>query len=269
MPPRSVSPGFADLVSVPVSFVLLLPIALIDKSLFDHNPIGGSFGFFWVAAWLSARVLVPVGLACFGIRVRSRSVERLRASDRRVVRPPAGAIPVRITRNMVLFRAVGAALMFVGLIGLLLAMVMAPSHPIEPWTKTILVFSVSTLVTAVGVFLLRCRPFLLCEINDRGIRAPDDILGRLTFIPWSEITGCEIIRDDRLWWDHFIVWDRADVPVFKQSAIWMRSVSRSDQERLFAALRSRLAWKHRPLPSADPAMVGAAAPSLWDRELDG
>jgi hypothetical protein len=270
MPPRSVSPPIVYVLSIPVFLLLLVPIALAELRLFGHDLGGVALPGISVVCWLSAQLfLVPLGLRCFGIRVRSQSVERLQPDDRGGVKTSTGAPPVRITRHKMSLRVGGATLLVVGLLGLMPAKVFESGHSMNPWTKTFGDFRVSMLLAAAGVLLLRFQPYLLCEINDRGIRAPHDIAGWITFIPWSQVSRCEIIRDDRSWWDHFIVWDQVELPLFKQSRIWMREIPRSDRERLFAALRSRLPGKDKPLHAADPAMAGTSASPVWDRELDG
>ncbi len=269
MPPRSVPLGFVNSLAVPVSCLLLAPTTLIAQRMFGYHWSGAALPIWVVCLLLAQHLLVPLGLRCFGIRVRRWSVERFQPGDRGGVKTSTGAPPVRITRYKGLLRVVGAMLLLVGLLGLAPARIIAPGHSMDPWTKTFGDFGISMVLAAAGVLLLRCPPLLLCEINDRGIRAPHDVVGWITFIPWSEVSRCEIIRDDRSWWDHFIVWDQADLPLFRQSRTWMREIPRSDRERLFTALRSRLPRTDKPLSVDDPAMAGAAASPVWDRELDG
>ena len=122
-----------------------------------------------------------------------------------------------------------------------------------------------------GAFLARrCKPQLLCEISEKGIRAPDGFFGRQTLVPWGELARCEIIHDDeKAWYDHFVLWDRAGRRRFRSCKTWLGRLRRSDRARIIRALRSRFPEKEKPVPDLEPELAHQASSAVWDRELDG
>ncbi|MHB1560933.1 MAG: hypothetical protein ACYC61_26055 [Isosphaeraceae bacterium] len=275
MPRRSVSPRFVDFVSIPVAGFLTFAFLAIEHRHFPSLRLEQALPPFPFAIWwFSARCVVPLALRCFGIIVRTRSVERLGggkpgAASAASTMSPKPESMVRLERPMIGFRVLGIVLFPVGLPAVMIALVIAPIGLSVGWVCTIVFLILGVLLIASGVYLNRCPPFLLCEIDDRGICAPCDLLGSLRFLPWTSVTGCEIIRDDPQWPDYFVVEDRLGRPLFGRSKHWMRQVSRPDRERIFAALRSRLPRTDKPTAGPTPALAGAGASGVWDRELDG
>lgn len=273
MPRRSVSPEFVNYLSIPVTVFLTMAILAIEHGHFHSQRLERVLPPFPFGIWLlSARCIVPPALRCLGIVVRSRSVERLGGGKPGAAMEASKPEPtVRLERPMIFFRVLGTALFLVGLPTVMIALVIAPIGLSVGWVRTIVFLTLGVLLIASGVYLNRCPPFLLCEIDDRGIGAPCDLLGSLRFLPWTSVASCEIIRDDPRWPDHFVVEDRLGRPLFGRSKHWMRSVSHPDRERIFAALRSRLPRTDKHAIGPAPALAGAgvAASGVWDRELDG
>ncbi len=275
MPRRSVSPRFVDFASIPASLPLMLVILLIAGRHVPTGKLQGPVVFaISMVCWLSTRSVLRRVLRGAGVVVRDRSVERLGGGKPGGPMTIASSKPkaepaVRVERSRTPFVALGASLLLYGLILLMVALILAPGQSSGPWFGAALFFTAGLILTTAGAYLIWRPPILLCEIDDRGIRARSGPLGRLSFVPWTRVAGGEIIHDDRQWPDHFLVegcWGRA---LFESSKFWMHSVSRADQERIFAALRSRLSGTDKPADGPAPALAGATAPGVWDRELDG
>lgn len=277
MPKRSVSPRFVDFVSIPGSLPLMLIILPIAGRLVPTGKLQGPVvGAISMICWLSTRSVLRRVLRLAGVVVRGRSVERLGGGEHGGPMTIASSKPkaepaVRVERSGIPFIGLGVLLLLYGLILLMVALIIAPGHSSGSWFGAALFFMMGLMLTTTGGYLIWRPPILLCEIDDRGIRARNGPLGRLNFVPWTRVAGGEIIHDDRQWPDHFLVEDGSGRALFESSKSWMQSVSRADQERIFAALRSRLPRTDRPAIGPAPALAGAgvAASGVWDRELDG
>jgi hypothetical protein len=269
MLPKSVSPRFvplaaAILAAIPCVLFAYVPINLIHLG---ENP---SFQLrFWLIYILSLFFVVPKVLSCLGIRIRSRSVERFQAEDRDDGHAGSVELPIRIVRGQRLISMVSAAFYLAGLVFLLAAWFLLPRGHRDAWMNTVAMLSLAAFLMIVGFLVRRARPVVICEVNEKGIRAPDGFWGRQTWVPWADVTRCEIIRDDGTWCDHFLLWDREGRRRFKSSRDWMGRVRRSERTRIFRALRARFPLKAKPDGGAEPAMAGVTSSAVWDREFDG
>jgi hypothetical protein len=279
MLPKSVSPRFVGFASIPVAILLFIPLMLGERALILRlglredqytGPLCLPISIF-VSLFLVRKVL-----SSLRIQVRSRTVERLRAAGRDREREVANDLPIRIHQDRWLIRVVPAALFFGGLVCLAFASCLAITWFPPPRAKDdALVLTLGSL--ELGILLLggaffarRCRPELLCEISEKGILAPDGFLGRRTFVPWGELSRCEIIHDDeRIWYDHFVLWDRAGRRRFRACKTWLGLLRRSDRARILGALRSRFPRTEKPARAPEPVWAHQASSTLWDRELDG
>lgn len=284
MLPRSVSVNVVRLAALPLAILLYMPLLPVDKVLNQHlNRLLGldeksGLPYLCFAAYLLlGNFVLPRALSALGIQVRGRSVERLQPSRRDREGEVNTDLPIRIYRGQRLGRVMPNALFGGGLACLVLAgCIVFTWFPPPPGARNDpLVFTAGLLgiafILLAGAFLTRhCKPDLLCEISEKGIRAPDGLLGRETLVPWEELARCEIIHDDeRIWHDHFLLWDRAGRRRFRSSKNWLGLVSRSDRDRILGALRSRFPRKDKGNPGAEPALVHQASAAVWDRDLDG
>jgi hypothetical protein len=278
--PKSVSPRFVGFASIPVAILLLIPLMLVEKALIRSLDLRGDqyTGPLCLSiAIVLALFFVRKGLSSLGIQVRSRSVERLQAAGRGREDGVADELPIRIHRGPGL---IGLAT-FVFLIGGLACLVLTGCllftwFPPPRSGDDVLLFTLALLEAGIiligAAFLARrwCKPELLCEISEKGIRAPDGLWGRPTFVPWEELVRCEIIHDDeRIWYDHFVLWDRAARRRFRSCKTWLGRLRPSDRTRILRALRSRFLQKEKPGPAQGPALAHQASSAVWDRDLDG
>jgi hypothetical protein len=281
---RSVSPIVVRLAGLPLACLLYIPLMPVERvfnqlliRLFGLDRNFGFPFFFFAAYFILSGSLIPKALSCLGIQVRSRSVERLRAAGREREDEVTDELPIRIERGgLRLVGVVRVLLLLGGLAFLVLAVCLMftwfpPPHAGTDATVPVLGLLGMSVMLLGGAFLTRySRPELLCEISEKGIRAPDGLWGRQTLVPWEELARCEIIHDDeRIWYDHFVLWDWAGRRRFRSCKTWLGQVRRSDRARILRALRSRFAQKEKSDPTAEPALVHQASAAVWDRELDG
>jgi hypothetical protein len=276
---KSVSPRFVFVATVLVGLLLALVLVPIELALIRHlglrkEQYKGPYCPLIVI--FASLYLVPRALSSLGIRVRGRSVERLQASDRNRRDAVADELPIRIERGgSSLVGVMRNVLFFSGLACLVLAACLLftwfppPGPRADASLFTLGLLEMGGLLLG-GAFLARYgKPELLCEISEKGIRAPDGFWGRETFVPWENLARCEIIHDERIWHDHFVIWDRAGRRRFRSSKNWMGRMRRSDRDQILRALRSRFVQKEKPGPDLEPVLIHRAAAAVWDRELDG
>ena len=273
MVPKSVSPGFVRLVAAILACLLCIPfIRLHDGPIklfvFSENqPLLIPYVLIYL---LSTAFVVPKALACLGIRVRGRSVERLQAADGDDEYAGAVDLPIRIIRGEGLIRVFSVASYFAGLVCLLLAWIVpAGAAPWDPWTKTITLLSFAVFLLILGFLSSYAQPVFICEVSEKGILAPEGFWGRQTFVPWGDLVRCEIIRDDGSWPDHFVVWDRRGRRRCKRNKHWMGQLRRSERTQVFRALMSRFPQRAKPGQEPALALAGVKSSAVWDRELDG
>jgi hypothetical protein len=276
MVPKSVSPWFVQL----LASLVVVPVVILGESLLRsagfHRIQQAYGGFLFGSAYVVAVLLVPKVLNSLGIQVRSRSVERFHAGERDHEDLVTDDLPIRIYRSEWPQRMMAAVLLFGGLfcMGLALCLMLTPFPPPDGRRDTGTAMGALMGIGFVlmgGVLLARrSKPELLCEISEKGIRAPDGFWGRLTLVPWDELTRCEIIHDDeRIWYDHFVLWDRSGRRRFRSCKHWLGRMRRSERTRVLRALRSRFPRKEKPDRTAEPALAYQASSAVWDRELDG
>ena len=263
MSTRSVSQRTVFLVAMASVFLsIALEIALhqsLNPPLHRRLPV-----FVLVTLWLSLGLLVPAVLSFLGFRRRSRSVERLRAADPGKGGEGAVVPPVCIRHGKLLLLTVAAIW---GGVGLFLLIISWPP-PRGSFTNAGVVVGAVCLI--VGPVLALVPAPRLCEINEAGIRAPEGSFQLTTFVPWEEITDCEIVHDDNgCWCDYFVLRDRSRRRRFRQSAAWLGHLWESDRARVFRALRSRFPLKEKSERACEPALTHQASSVVWDRELDG
>ncbi len=260
MLPKSVPPEFVRLVSAILACLLCIPfIRLHDGPIkllvFSENQ--ALLIPYFLIYLLSTAFVVPKTLARLGIRVRSRSVERLQAAERDDEDDGTVELPIRILRGEGLIRVFSAASYLAGFVCLLLAWIVpAGAAPWDPWTKTITLLSFAVFLLILGFLSSHTQPVFICEVSEQGILAPDGFWGRQTFVPWGDLVRCEIIRDDESWPDHFLVWDGRGRQRFKRSRRWMGQLRRSERSRVFRALMSRFPRKANPDRKPEPALAG-------------
>ena len=208
--------------------------------------------------------------------MRSRSVEHLQAAENDREDGVSVELPIRIDQGRWLMRVAPAALFLGGLACLVLTLCLAitwfppPLSRVDPLPVTLGSLGMGFVLMAGAFLARRCKPELLCEISEKGIRAPDGFWGRQTLVPWGDLSRCEIIHDDeKIWHDHFVLWDRAGRRRFQKNKHWMGQLSRSERTRILRALRSRFPRKEKPDRNPEPALVERASSAVWDRELDG
>jgi hypothetical protein len=277
---KSVSPSFVGVASIPLAIVLLIPLMLVERALIQRLDLRGDqyTGPLCLSiAIFLALFLVRKVLSSLGIQVRSRSVERLQAAGRGREGEVADDLPVRIYRG----RGLIGLLAFVFLVGGLACLVLVGCllftwFPPPRSGDNVVLFTLALLEAGIiligAAFLARrwCKPELLCEVSEKGIRAPDGFWGRQTFVPWEELARCEIIHDDeRIWYDHFVLWDRAGRRRFQSCKTWLGRLRPSDRTRILRALRSRFPQKEKPGPDLEPVLAQQASAAVWDRDLDG
>jgi hypothetical protein len=269
MSPRIVSPRMVRLLALLLAVCLYIPVmpleyALIRRADFLSRrplPILLVLLFF-----LSDYVLVPVALRGLGIRVRGRSVERFRADGRGGEGDEALDRPIRIRKWQGFMWTLAGGICAIGFLVLWFAWSFPSADRLKVPTG-----AVGASLLLVGLLLTRVRARTICEIDEEGIRAPDGGFIRYrTFVPWREITRCEIVHDDRNYWhDHFILYDRSGRPRFLTSAIWLGQVGARDRDRIFRALRARFRQNAKPGRAPGPTTTGPSASAVWDREFDG
>jgi hypothetical protein len=268
MLPKSVSPRF-----VPLAAAILaasIPLAYVPINLIHHSETASFQLRFWLIYFLLLFFVVPKALSYLGIRIRTRSVERFQAVEHDGGSEEAVELPIRIVRGQRLIRVPSVAFYLGGLVCLVLAWFPLLAELKDPWVMTLVMLGFAVILMGLGFLAGRAKPDLLCEVSDEGIRAPDGFWGRLTFVPWGELTRCEIIHDDeRVWHDYFRLWDRTGRRRFKRSKRWVGLLRRGERERIFRVLRARFPRKAKPDQGPEPAMAGVASAAVWDRELDG
>jgi hypothetical protein len=278
MLPKSVSPRFVWYAAIPVFLLLLIPLLPLHRALLKllALPEGGLGAEPFILAYFLFVFLVRKALPFLGIQVRSRSVERLQAAGRDREDEVTDDLPIRIYRGRWLIRVVPAALFFGGLVCLTFAFCLAitwfPPPRAKDDARLLTLGSVELgIILMGGAFLARrCKPGLLCEISEKGIRAPDGFWGRQTLVPWGALARCEIIHDDeRIWYDHFVLWDRAGRRRFRSCETWLGRLRPSDRTRILRALRSRFPQKDKPGQNLKPVLAHQASATVWDRDLDG
>jgi hypothetical protein len=204
-----------------------------------------------------------MALWLLGFRVSRRSVERFRAADPRK-RGGRTVLPtVHIRHGKSLFLTVAAIW---GGVGVFLLTTSWP--PRDSFMNYGVVVGGVCLI--VGLILALVPAPTLCEINEAGIRAPEGSFRLTTFVPWEEVTECEIVHDDPgCWSDYFVLRDRSGRRRFLYSAAWLGHLWESDRARIFRALRAHFPRPARPDPGEKPVTARRAASPVWDRELDG
>jgi hypothetical protein len=225
---------------------------------------------------LLSLLLVPQALSSLGIRMRGRSVGRSHSAGRRLEVPMIDDLPIRIYRGPWLMRVMAVASFLGGLVCLVLASCLVftwfppPGPKMDALVLTLFLFEGGFILMGAAFLARRCKPDLLCEISEKGILAPDGFWGRRAFVPWGELSRCEIIHDDENELvDDFVLWDRAGRHRFKPFKNWWGRLRRSDRNRILRALRSRFPQKERSDRAPESALAHQASSTLWDRELDG
>ncbi len=209
-------------------------------------------------------------------QVRSRSVERLRVADCDREGVVTQDPPIRVYRGeslrcwMPVFLYLGGLACFVLAVCIGLAWFSPPRLQGDSLALTLFLFEGSFILMGAAFLVGRRKRDLLCEIGEKGILAPGGVWGRRTFVPWGDLTRCEIVHEDeKVWCDHFVLWDRAGNRRFRSCERWLYWLSRSDRARILRALRSRFPRKDELDPNAEPVLAGQASSAVWDRELDG
>ncbi len=279
MLPKSVSPRSVGVASIPLAILLFIPLIVVERGLIQRLGLRGDQYTGPLCLPISIFVslfLVRKVLSSLGIQVRSRSVERLYAAGRDRGDEVTDDLPIRIYRGQWLIRVVPATLFFGGLACLAFAFCLVITwFPPPRAGDDALVLTLGSLELGMilmgGAFVARrCKPELLCEISEKGIRAPDGFWGRQTLVPWEKLTRCEIIHDDeRVWYDHFVLWDRAGRRRFRSCKNWLGRLTPSERTRILRALRSRFLQKEKPGRDLEPALAHQASSAIWDRDLDG
>jgi hypothetical protein len=237
MSARTVSPRIVCFLAIPLALFLYLPLLRLEDALvrrLDFLPL--------LLYLVSYYFLVPGALWCLGIRMRGRSVERLRAADRGKGGHAAIDLPLRIRQSQWLMWYLSAMVCFVGLIFLYLEVPPPPDRLRFPAQM----LGASLLI--VGLLLTLVRSPVVCEINEKGIRAPERSFFK-TFMPWAETTHCEIVHDDRNFMcDYFVLTDRSGRRRFRESGAWLGQVGASDREMILRALRFRFRRQEKAGP---------------------
>jgi hypothetical protein len=280
MLPKSVSPKFVFFATVLVGWLLILllmpiELALIQRLGLRKDQHGGPYCI--PISIIAALALVPKVLPSLGIRVRSRSVEWLRAAGREREDELTDELPIRIERGDPGFIVVMRMVLSIGgLACLVLAVCLMflwfpPPHVGNDATVFVFALLGMAVILLGGASRAKySQPGLLCEITEKGIRAPNGLWGRQTLVPWEDLARCEIIHDEeRVWHDYFVLWDPAGRRHFLSSKVWLGRMRRSDRDRILRALRSRFPQEDKADPKAEPALVHQASSAVWDRDLDG
>jgi hypothetical protein len=268
MSPRTVSSRVVFFLAIPLALFFYLRLLPLEDALvrrFDflvrlkpRPPILPVLLFL-----VSYFFLVPGALWCLGIRMRGRSVERLRAADRAKGGHAAIALPIRVRYCQWLMWYLSAMVCFIGLIFLYFEV----PPPADGLRFPAQMIGASLLI--VGSLLAGVRSPVVCEINEKGIRAPEGSFGFKTFLPWGEIAECDIIHDDRMCFcDYFVLRDRSGRHRFRQSAAWMGQLRSADRLRILVALRFRFPRNAKAGRTPERATAGQASSAVWDRELD-
>jgi hypothetical protein len=280
MLPKSVSPKFVFFATILVGWLLILLLMPIELALIQRLGLRQDQhkGLYCIPISIVASlVFVRKVLSSLGIPVRSRSVERLRAAGREREDERADELSIRIERGGPgLVGAMRMVLLIGGLACLVLAVCLVFlwfPPPLVGNDATVFVFALlgMTVILLGGASLAKySKPGLLCEITEKGIRAPDGLWSRQALVPWEELARCEIIHDDEsVWHDYFVLWDQAGRRHFLSSKVWLGRMRRSDRDRILRALRSRFPQEDKADPKAEPALVHQASAAVWDRDLDG
>jgi hypothetical protein len=279
MLPKSVAPRFVFFTSIVVMGLLLITLMPLEWALRQRlglrpDPYAGPYSV--PISVIASLFLVPRVLSSLGVRVRGRSVERLQAAGRDREDDSTGELPIRIYHGRLLVGVLPIVLSAGGLACLVLAVCLAflwfpPPRARDDATVFMIALLGMSVILIGGAFLVRRRkPELLCEISEKGIRAPDGLWGRETFVAWEDLARCEIIRDDeRIWYDHFVLWDRAGRRRFRSCKDWLGRIRRSDRDRIIRALGSRFPQKEKAHPKAEPVLAHQTSAAVWDRDLDG
>ncbi len=121
----------------------------------------------------------------------------------------------------------------------------------------------------MGLGVAAWRRANLCEINDKGIRAPSGTWRLSKLVSWQELVRLEIIHNEEFGiCDYFVLYDRAGRRRIDARS-WMGEVRSADRTRIFRALRARFPGKAKTDSSTEPALVSSGSAAVWDRELDG
>jgi hypothetical protein len=271
MLPKSVSPRVVYFLAMPLFFLLLISLFSLERRLFKllifEDGMGGTLV---ILAYLASYYLARKGLVLLGIQVRSRSVERFQAVEHHGESEGAVEWPIRIIHGEGLIRVTSAAFYLGGLVCFVLAWFPLLAELKDPWVMTLVMLGSATILMGLGFLAGRARPDSLCEFSDEGIRAPDGLWGRMTFVPWGDLARCEIIHDDETApHDYFLLWDRSGRLRFRRSKHWAALLRRGEREKIFRVLRTRFPRKAKPDHGPEPAPAAVTASAVWDRELDG
>lgn len=111
----------------------------------------------------------------------------------------------------------------------------------------------------------------ICEITSRGMSAPTGLLAlRTTFVPWEEVTECEVIHDnENAIQPYFLLRDRAGSLQFKSSYTWLYAVKPADRERIHEVLKSRFPRHQSGKSHGRSVPESVSSSEVWDRQLDG
>ncbi len=245
---KSVSRRFVGYATFAVGILLSAPILFLARPLSKDIVLPEiTLGCF---AFGLSHFLVRKVLSYLGLPVRSRSVEQFQAAHRDEKEGTVD-LPIQIRYNQWATRIAAGVICLLGL-----GMTLSP------------VWILGLIIIIIGLITARYQQPKICEITDKGIRAPGS-WGWSTFVPWEELVRYEIIHDDgNAWGDYFVLWDRAGRCRFDASS-WIPAVSRADRARIFRALRSRFPGKAKADRNTEPALLQAASSAVWDRELDG
>ncbi len=245
---KSVSRRFVGYTTFAVGVLFSAPILFLARPLtVDFFPLGITLG---CSAFILSHFLIRMVLSYLGIPVRRRSVEQFQAAYRDEKESVAD-LPFQIRYNQSATRIATGIICLLGL-GIIL-----------------IGFSIFGLVIfVIGLITARYQQPKICEITDRGIRAPGS-WGCLRFVPWEELVHYEIVHDDEnARGDYFVLRDREGCCRFNASS-WITDVSPADRVRIFRALMLRFPGKPTVNRNAEPALLQAASSAVWDRELDG
>ncbi len=251
MLPNSVSRRFVRFAAMPAMLFLAIPFLgpMILFPALRPDPwvvliVGPLFYFY-------SEFLLLKALSHAGIPVRSRMVERFQ-TDHRDEKELAADLPILVRYNQLAIWVAAGIIILLGL-GLCSSTLWIPG----------------LILIGIGLITSLSKQPKICEINDKGIRSRAGFWNRFKLVPWVELARCEIVHDDEnAWVDYFLLWDRFG-RCRLDARSWIVDVSPADRARIFRALRFRFPGKAKGDSPAEPALVGAASSTVWDRELDG
>jgi hypothetical protein len=271
MLPKSVSPRFVLFAPIPlgipplITILMVMPLSFVRAvtKLFNLDN-GLFFGIICGAVYLLSYFLVRVSLWSLGIPVRRQSVERFQAAHRED-EDAAVDLPIQIRHSQRLIWVTSALVFLIGFV--VFQMPFCFPQAVQDTAPSVIF---GTVFMMIGLMLTRWKPAAICEITEKGIRAPAGFWDRLRFVPWEELVRCEIIHDDVYGnCDHFQLWDRAGRCRIDASS-WIGKASGVDRARILRALRLRFPAKAKAESHAEPpALLPSASSALWDRQLDG